>query len=322
MATFAFYKFELHDGGRSLFYKDTNIKAIEKANDIVRDELTDGMIIIGKKKNQDQSLNSSKRIERNNVIIWELCDNKELSQYEGHKSSTIESHPGCYIIFDNRPDVCQIAIEKNSNAFEGDTDKVARFLSNSFNNKLTDYGLCMTIKQKHSAKNFKERVQERLLKDHDSVKKIVWEFPNPKKVQGIDASQSLKNRLEYLSLFAQATNALKGKLELSGSKGNPMVVDDEEVEDLAGMIALCAQNHYNLSYYFHNSPVVSFKKASIACFSIEDYVIRDFRETGGQFVTNTDEEGGSEQEPKYELFDKLDEIRVHIADYNEKDIND
>lgn len=308
MTTYAIYSFEVQEGNRSIFYKETGVKAIDMANTIIGNLLKDGLTIIGKKRKQDQPLKNLNVKERNEVFTWVLCNVKEVAQYEGHEKNTLESHPGSFIIFDNRPDVCQIAIEQNS-AFYSDTDKVVKYIRRAFNSKLSDYGLKIVIKRKYQAGKFKELVLERLVKHNDSVKRIVWEFPNPDKVKGIDADQKMKNRLEGMSLLTQATKALKGKIVLTGSKGNPLCVDDDKIEDLAQIIALSAQNGYKLAYHFYNSSVINFKDVAYAFHSIDGKFIRDFE--NGQLYVN------ERNETTYELIEVLDRIREEIADYHE-----
>lgn len=310
MAIYAIYSFEFHEGEKSLLYKDTNVKAIDMANEILGNIIRDGLVIIGKKKGQNLTLNSLNLIERNGVFSWVLCNVKDLPKYEGHTKTVLESHPGSYIILDNRPNVCQIAIEKNS-AFYAQTDKVVQYIQHSINERLTDYGITTVIKHKYQAGKFKEIVMERIYKYNDSVKKIVWDFPNPEKVKGIDSTRQMKDRLEGLKLLVQATNALKGQLTLNGSKGDPIKIDDDKIDDLAQIIALSAQNSYNLSYYFYNSSVVKFKDVAYAFFEIGDNVIHDF-ETGQSI---NDGNGVT-----YELIEKLDEIRINIADYGYEEV--
>ena len=311
MAVYAIYSYEIQEGNRSLFYKETGKKAIDMANEIIGNLLHDGLTIVGKKKRLDQPLKNLHKTEHDGVFTWVLCNVKDITQYEGHEKNTLESHPGGFVIVDNRPDVCQIAIEKNS-AFDSDTDKVAKYLKRALNSHLSDYGLKVVIKHKYQAGNFKERVKERLLKG-DSVKKVVWEFPNPDKVKGIDASKQMMGRLEGLKLLTQASKALKGKLTLTGSKGNPIDVDDDKIEDYALFIALSAQNHYNLSYHFWQSSTVNFKDVAYAFGTIENKVITDFE--AGQLIN--DGNGST-----FELIEKLDEIRKTIADYDHEKVVD
>lgn len=312
MAVYAIYSYEILEGNRSLFYKETGKKAIDMANEIISNLLKDGLTVIGKKRNEDQLLSNRHFIGREGVFAWELCNVKDKTLLEGHDKIPYEEHPGSYVIVDNRVDVCQIAIEKNS-AFGPDTDKVVKYLRRAFKAHLYDYGLRMVIKRKWQASNFKDIIRERIINQKDSVKKVVWEFPNPDRVKGIDAIQQMKEHLKGLMLFTQASNALKGKLTLTGSKKRTIDVDDDKIEDWAMIIALSAQNNYKLSYYFYNSPVVNFKDVADAFSSIENKVIRDFE--SGQL---TDKGEGS----TFELIEKLDEIRKQIADYDHEKIVD
>ena len=290
MAIYAIYSYEIQEGNRSLFYKETGKKAIDMANQIISNLLKDGLTVIGKKRNEDQLLTNHHFIGREGVFAWELCNVKDKNLLEGHEKIPYEEHPGSYVIVDNRPDVCQIA--------------KAHWV---------EYGLKMVIKRKWQASNFKDVIRERIIKQKDSVKRVVWEFPNPDRVKGIDATQQMKEHLKGLMLFTQASNALKGKLTLIGSKKRSIDVDDDKIEDWAMIMALSAQNNYKLSYYFYNSPVVNFKDVADAFATIDNKVIRDFE--SGQLIDKG--EGTT-----FELIDRLDEIRKQIADYDREKIVD
>lgn len=312
MAVYAIYSYEIQEGGKSLFYKDTGTKAIDMANEIIGNLLNDGLTVVGQKRKQDLTLTNLNFKGADGVFSWELCNEKDKTLREGHEKRPVSEHPGSYVIVDNRPDVCQIAIERND-AFDADTDKVAKYLNRALGTHLHDYGLQIVIKRKYQAGRFKEQVRKRIVEKSDAVRKVVWEFPNPKRVKGIDATEQMKNRLQGLMIFTEASNALKGKLTLTGSKGYVMDVDDDKIDDWADMIALSAQNHYKLSYYFYNSPMINFKDVAYATATIEDRVIRDFE--NGQIIDRG--EG-----PTYELIEKLDEIRNEIADYDHEKIID
>ena len=307
---YAIYSYEIQEGNRSLFYKKTGKKAIDMANEIIGNLLHDGLTVVGKKKKRDHPLKSLNLTEHGDVFTWVLCNVKDIAQYEGHERNTLESHPGGFVIVDNRPGVCQIAIEKNS-AFDSDTDKVAKYLRRTFNSHLSDYGLRIVISKKWQAGEFKKLVRERIVKYGDSVRKVVWEFPNPDKVKGVDATRQMRDRLEGLKLLAQATRSLKGKLTLTGSKGNPLDIDDEKIDDLAQIIALSAQNNYKLSYHFFKTSAISFKDVAYASASISNKTVRDFE--AGQL---TDCGEG----PSFELIEKLDEIRNTIGDYDHEKV--
>lgn len=314
MATYAIYSYEVLENGSPLIDPKTKKYSLENANQIVGDILKDGLSVSMKKKKEEIVLLNKTLHEHDGVFAWVLCNIKQMAQYDGHDVTFIKSLPGSFVIIDNREEVCQIAIEKNS-AFNNDTDKVAKCLCRAFNSKLNNYHLKMIVKKKWQAAQFKEIVKKRILRG-DSVKKIIWEFPNPDKVKGIDTNESktLSSKLEYMCLITQATNALKGKLTLTGSKNNPLMVDDDKVDDIAQMIALCAQNNYNLTYHFHNSPVVNIKDVSYALVTIENGIINDF-------MNGITKEGSNFQ--KFELIERLDKIRNEIAGYeNEETIEE
>lgn len=312
MAVYAIYSYEIQEGSKSLFYKETGKKAIDMANEIIGNLLHDGLTVVGKKRKQDQPLKSLNFSEHENVFTWELCNVKDITQYEGHDKYTVESHPGNFVIIDNRPDVCQIAIEKNS-AFDSNTDKVVKYLRRAFNSHLFEYGLKIIISKKWQAGEFKKIIRERIDRNKDSVKKVVWEFPNPDKVKGIDATEQMITWIEGVKQLTQVTQALRGMLTLIGSKGNPLDIDDEKIDDIAQIIAISAQNNYKLSYYFFNSPTINIKDVAYANASIDNKVIRDFEI--GQLIDRG--EGAT-----FELIEKLDEIRKEIGDYDHEKVID
>ena len=63
MAVYAIYSYEVQEGNRSLFYKETGKKAIDMANEIIGNLLKDGLTVIGKKRNEDQLLKNSILLE-------------------------------------------------------------------------------------------------------------------------------------------------------------------------------------------------------------------------------------------------------------------
>ena len=188
------------------------------------------------------------------------------------------------------------------------TDKVVECIASTFNEKLSDYGLRMVVKIKLHAGKFKDIIRDRIVNHQDCVKKVVWEFPNIDRVKGIDAQSAMVKRLNYLHNFAVATNALKGQLVLFGQKGNDMKVYDDSIDDMAAIIALSAQNNYDLTYHFYNSPAVHIKKSSRAVFTIENRIIEDFNDGDMRF----DDDGNE----TLDLICRLDQIRELINDYH------
>lgn len=56
MAVYAIYSYEIQEGSKSLFYKDTGTKAIDMANEIIDNLLNDGLTVVGQKRKQDLTL--------------------------------------------------------------------------------------------------------------------------------------------------------------------------------------------------------------------------------------------------------------------------
>ena len=307
MATYAIYSYEVQEGDRSLLYQDTKEKAIAHANEIVAGILKSGFKVLGKKNKKDQVLKCPLEGTHNNVFVLTLCNDVEVIKYDGHKQLPPEySHPGSYIIIDNREGVCQIAIEKNF-AFDSDTDKIAKFLKPSLNECLKYYGLKVELKQKYRAETFEKRVMERVAKG-DCVNKVVWEFHNLDKVSGVDAPEDVLEQLSALKFLMEGMKAVKGKLTLQGGNMN---IDTDTVKQLGMILGLCAQNGYNISYHFNKSSTITYKEAVHATCFIENVIIDEFK--GNSKVI------GNGKEPTYNLILQLDNIRKEIANYkNEK----
>ena len=201
-------------------------------------------------------------------------------------------------------------------AFDGNTDKVVKSLKRTIDATLNNHSLKIVIKRKYQAFTIKDRVNERLL-NGDSIRKVAWEFPNPRKVSGIDNGPDSNELLDYMCRLTQASNALKSTLTLYGTKGDPMTLDDDTNVGLSNIIALSAQNNYNLAFHFHISKeVIRLRDAEAAFFEIEQRVIDDFMngQQGTDDLTSAN---------KYELTNRLDTIRREIASYkNEKTVDE
>ena len=312
MATYAIYSFEIQEGqGRSLFYKETGERTINMAGTIFNNLLHDGMTFVAKKRRQDLPLKYLDKTGRDGIFTLVLCNEKDITQYEGHEKTTLESHPGCYVIFDNRPGVCQIAIEQSS-AFGSGTEKVAKIIKRAFDTYLSEYGLQFVIRRKYKAGRIRDLVLERILEHKDALKKIVWRFPNPDRTAGIDADKELIGRMGMLDCLAQATHALTCNIEWKGSKKCPLHVDENTIEGFAQIIAASAQNGYDLSFHFWSSIVIDVKRSVFVSYDIDSKVISDF----GYGQLCFDDDG----QTAYQLQYVLDNIRKEVANCDETTI--
>ena len=78
MAVYAIYSYELQEGSRSLFYRDTGIKAIDMANEIVGNLLHDGLTVVGKKTERRPTFEESQAYGARECVYMGVV------QCEGH----------------------------------------------------------------------------------------------------------------------------------------------------------------------------------------------------------------------------------------------
>lgn len=250
----------------------------------------------------DELLTSSKYVGRDHVYVIDFCKDRRLKVMEGHSKEYVESHPGRYVIIDNREGVFQLAIECNS-SLGTDPDKMVSVLFKTLKEGLSQYGQTIKFYRKFLAKSFKNIAYERIRKG-DSVKRIVFNFPNPNRVVGVDAT---KYNMAFLANIARLTKAHKGKLTLLGNDGSELTIDDESTEELNTCIALCAQNGYSLAYHFNKSGVLRFDKKVYALDKIENVYVEDFIKD----IKALDFDG---ENVAYDLISVLDRIRYDISD--------
>lgn len=323
--TYAIYTYEvkprgnmkLQFAGSDDLKFDMNDTPEEKAHLIINHVMTHRLTVIGKKRKQDVPLIVKELHRHGDVFAFVLCNERDMTYYEGKQKESIVTHPGCYIVVDNRRGVCQIAIEKDD-AFDMESNQAVKYLSRSFNDRLHDYGFEIVIKHKFSAESFTKQIKERLFVRRDVVTRIVWDFPNTKRVVGIDATEEQRQWLTSIVNTAVTAKALSGKLTLVGSKQNPLEADSEYNQQIGLMIMLSAQNGYNITYHFADSEKMSFKHASHAFMTIKEELIRDFMQ--GVSLHGDGVVGEESPEPTFELIWRLDDIRREIVTYNHEDI--
>lgn len=316
MSSYAIYSYTLHKGGPTLSGADRAKDTIKKANKIFSRLLGDPGLKVA--KTNGKLLPCLNQTGRDNVFVFEVCNEKNVTYYTGHDKDWVESHPGNHVVIDNRPNVCQIAIERNP-AFNNRPDTVARYLRHTFNTLLEESGLAMDVKRKFQAGKFMDIVREKIRAGH-AVSKVVWLFPNPNNVKGIDASRAAKNRLTDIVAFTATSNAMYGRFALLAKDGIPINIE-EMTPEIAQVIALSAQNGYDVSFHFNDKSTMSARgmirhgDPVCALFDIGDEAIYNFRH--GQTAIGTD------GRTTYELVGRLDEIRDEIKDYeHEKVIDD
>ena len=185
-------------------------------------------------------------------------DNKGIDKYEREE---IESNPYCYILVDNRPGVCLMAIEKSS-AWAGKPDLVRDMLLENLNPMLADrFDLEMRIEARMNPKDIWEFVHERLFEHEDYIRRIQFVFQNPKKVNKTNAMEVKSARLKAMQKTVEISDALKGFFTMEFDKNTNDKISEKN-RDLAEMVRLCGENGYDI--------VITFKE--FKTYRINDYV--------------------------------------------------
>ena len=196
------------------------------------------------------------------VILLRLEKEKEVGLWE--KQSTNDpvpnidktprkSTPYSYIIIDNRPDIRQIAIQTNTEAWRNPND-VRDLLQESLNWRLDvdDYGLEVSIKSKMLPSKFWEYVDKRRKEDRVTIKSMTFSFTNHKRRPEIDISQALSSEWRHLESFMNWIDNLggdKGEIKITPPHNNALLTS-RKYADIKHMVEICMNSNYSLTVVF------------------------------------------------------------------------
>ena len=298
MAVFAIYKydFRLAEEG-NLFIKGTTDKLLDKAQELFNGFLTGDKpfpIQMPKRDKTSVRLDNEVTCKRGDVCLLLVCNEKSKKIMEKKDEQEIFYHPGCYVIIDNRKGVANIAIERTP-AFDSNPDKVCQLLEKAINDKflIEEIGLKIEIRSKVREATLWEMVDHQTHDYNDVITKVVFSFPNPKKVAGIDANYKMKKKLAVMASITNALNGVKGSYHVEAEKGETLRLEQTQ-EDLAQMVHLCSRNVYDISVHFKYYGVYRFGSEEKAQSVIKDEFIENFKM--GQLAILDNGEKGFEME--------------------------
>ena len=308
MATYAIYKYSfLPSQEKNFLAQDDERKAIDKAQDILGEILKDKLPIVQLKKDSTfVPLDNYVTASREGVTVLVVCNDKNHKYKEKMEERELEYHPGNYVIIDNRPGVAQLAIEQSSSF--GKPDKVALLLCEAFNKQLDAYGLKVEIRSKWRTGKFWDAVQEQCEKYQDKITRVTYSFPNDENEGPIDASRQLRNEMRLMRSIAKAMNATKGQMIMESDKGGTLRLDRTQ-EDIARMVALCANNGYDISVHFKYYGLYRFGADIRALAQLKEELLKDF--TTSQTVMGKAYAGS--------LIGWLDKVRNTTEGYRDED---
>jgi hypothetical protein len=197
--------------------------------------------------------------KRSDIFIWRV-NNSQLKEWwkrsgkdgkgiDKYEREEIESNPYCYVLIDNRPGVCLIAIEKSS-AWGSKPDLLRDMLLENLNPILADkFDLEMRIEARMNPKDIWEFVHERLYEHEDYIRKISFSFQNPKKINKTNAMKVKSGRLRSMMRTVEISDALKGFFTMEFDKNTNDKISQKN-KDMAEMVQLCGENGYDISINF------------------------------------------------------------------------
>lgn len=251
------------------------------------------------------------------VSLLLICNEKSHKYLEKKDKEELIYHPGCYVIIDNRIRVgadgssgsIVMAIERTP-AFDNKPDKVRDILQDSFNALLSEQEITVDIRAQMHEGGFWEAVNEQCFIHKDYIRRVTFDFPNPKFIKTIDAPIELSQRLLILSAFTCAVNAAKGSLNLESDKKNIIQLDRTQ-EDIAQMVTLCCRNGYNIEVRFAKYGLYRFGNNIKAFADIKEEYLSEF--SNGITIY------GKLDESTFELINWLNNIRQTSEYYTDEE---
>lgn len=217
--------------------------------------------------------------EADGIFLFVLQRPKDVKYMEGFSQQVIESHPACYVIVDNREDVCQLAIEKSSQ-FSLPHQKVADAIAGSLNKKLSKRGLKMAATLQKDPEDFWRVVDKRVVADNDPIRWMRIDLLDPKKACVNGGNKEVLRRIvsrHFLDLFSRSA---KLQMILGGTEDAPLVDKHagNELANLAQIASLCAVNCIDITLRFQSKKELSMHGPEYMVCMIENQVIEDFKE--------------------------------------------
>lgn len=162
--------------------------------------------------------------------------------------SKIESNPYCYVIIDNRPGRCQVAIEQSS-AWKNDPDVVRDVLQETFNFRMIDDKLKVCFHAKMQTTKIWEFCRHRVYDLKDPITKLALEIDNPDRIKQYNAPETMGDSVQAMMNMVRNSKAIRALFTLYADQNSPMAMD-EKIEDMAQIVSVCSSNAYHLTIYF------------------------------------------------------------------------
>ena len=311
---YAIYKYDFHQATERSILAEADgikgskyVKAAQKCFASLFDQTSIDKLAKTNKKGETTLLPNDVLAVSGNIYIWRVNNSqmKDLWKRSGKDSKGFdrwektedESNPFCYVLIDNRPGRCLIAIEKSA-AWGGKPDLVRDLLLENFNRMLADrYDLEMRIEARMNPMDIWAFVHDRLYEHGDYIRKISFTFQNPKKINKTNAMEVKSNRLKAMLRTVEISDALKGFFTMEFDKNSNGKISQKN-RDMAEMVQLCAENGYDICIHFKEYKTYRINDYVRAFYPMTLDVLQAFR------IGTTTFEGKTELEGWFDLVDE------------------
>ena len=301
---YAIYKYDFHKAfQRSILAEENNldgskfVKIAQECFASLFDENTIDNLAKVNKKGEATRLPNDVLAKFDDIYIWRVNNSqmKEWWRRSGKDSKGIdkyekverESNPYCFVLFDNRPGVGLMAIEK-ATAWGSRPDLVRDMLLYNLNPILADkFDLEMRIEARMNPKDIWEFVHERLFEHNDYIRKVSFTFQNPKKINKSDAMEVKSRRLKAMLKTVEISDALKGFFTMEFDKHTNGKISEKN-KDMAEMVRLCAENGYDISITFKEFKTYRINDYVRAYYPMTLDVLRGFSTNSRTFDNKTE----------------------------------
>jgi len=232
-----------------------------------------------------------------NVSLWK-------QQGTDYEKTIEESLPYSYIIIDNRIGIGQAAIEVKSDAWS-DPETIKNLLVDNLNRMLNDLGtgICIEFRHKWLPSDFFDFVKQKKKEDGVIVKKLTYEFTNPKFETPIETAVDTSGHLRQLMNMLSELGGAKAKLQIDAPSKNELI--KRKLKDIKQMVSLVASNGYRLNVEFSDKTKYECNEHLKADLDLNLKTIRDY------------EHGVKHALFEFEMFRWLDEARNKTKEYKE-----
>jgi hypothetical protein len=238
------------------------------------------------------------QVNNNNMMNFWVCSGKDSQGLNRFEKQGKESYPYCYVLIDNRPGRCLMAIEK-SPAWGGKPDSLRDILLENFNSQLSSrFGLEMRIEARMNPTDIWDFMHDRITHHNDYVRRVSFTFQDPDKVSRTNDTDVKSEYIQHLLSVPKAMDALQCTLSMifDQTAGGKML--EYKKRDLGEVIKLCGANGYDLCITFAKYKTYRINDYVRACIYMDESVIKHFWE--GQMCID-----GESDLAKW--FDKVDE---------------